>query len=100
MAGHHVASGTSGSIPTTTVGRTGMGVGLNGNLSLIDGQQLLEVGLYHAKHGVHGGVSEPMRDEAEVGQSRVRVVGVCGTDVVGSAHCVDHGLHLREDDPA
>ena len=95
-----MASGTSSSAAATTVRRTGLGVGLNGNSSLVDGQQLVEVSLYYAKHGVHGRVSKAVGDQAEISQSWVRVVGVRGADVVGTTHCIDHGLQLREDDPA
>ena len=95
-----MVSGDTSPAAAASMGRTGMGVGLNRNPSLVDSQQLLEVGLYYIKHGVHGWVSKPVSDEAKVSQSWIRIVGICGTDVVGSTHCIDHGLHLREDDPA
>ena len=95
-----MTSGTASPAAAATVGRTGLGVGLNWNSSLVDRQQLVEVSLHYAKHGVHGWVSKAVCDEAEISQSRVRVVGVRGADVVGTTHCIDHGLQLREDNPA
>ncbi len=59
----------------------------------------MEVGLQHSQAAVNHGVAEAVREEAEVGEARIVVVGVVGSDVAGPSSVVYHILKFRHDEP-
>ena len=75
------------------------GLGLNRLSTLVDGEQLLQVGLHDAQAGIDGGIAETMREEVKVCQTRVGVVGISGLDVAGTTNGIEHCLQLGNNEP-
>ena len=82
------------------LGKCVSAVGLYRLSPLVERQQFLQVGLQHSQAGIDDGRPESVRQQAEVGEAGVGIVGVHRFDVAGSSHCVQHGLHLRHNQPA
>ena len=70
---------------------------LYGFAALVEGKQLLQVGLHYTETGVDGWVAKSVREKTEVGQTWVGIVGVIVFDVTRTTHCIQHRLKLRED---
>ena len=58
-------------------------LGLNRLSAVVESQQLLQVRLYNAETGVDGRIAKSMRQETEVGEARVGVVGVIRLMLLG-----------------
>ena len=67
---------------------------LNRLATIIESQQLLQVRLHYTQASVNGWVAKSVRQETEVGEAWVGVVGVIGFDVTGASYSIQHCLKL------